>query len=504
MFKNLKKYLSISERFFPILFLSMLGFFPASLVSAEDVVKSNLKVLYVGYNPGKPVSPSILLGSKNKERTKSLIESRSSDFERFLKSYFSNVSVVYVDDYQEDLSKDYDVTIIDGYLPELPNSETESSDAVFTAKKYLTDSYDYATIMIGEPSARIGQGRQLKIDHLCLCLDAHAHGMKVEHPIFNRPYKVDFNYESIETPSNYKTRYSGRDLGDAMSVWRVQTEGYKDGKGFPVGLVSTGYGFDNGIDAEWISSGICDKGVEATAIGRHANFLHWGFIASPEYMTGSARLAFINAIHYMASYNGAKQITRKIKGVALKSSFREREWGLSDQGAAANLNGINKIMAKMRSYRDKIKRKKASGEILTEMEESVLSMPAPEDKTREWTLRQIPDELKKQFGTDWSAYEEYYAENADYMYAIPGEWYQSALDEDAKEIGIPINRVELLEKCVLMLSQDAHNSSALGILKRYTNERYDNAREWKQWLAANKHRLYFSEGDGYKFIVLPE
>ena len=40
------------------------------------------------------------------------------------------------------------------------------------------------------------------------------------------------------------------------------------------------------------------------AVGRHGNFLQWGFSASPSDMTAAGRNLFLNCIHYMAKLEG--------------------------------------------------------------------------------------------------------------------------------------------------------------------------------------------------------
>ncbi|WP_372937841.1 hypothetical protein [Seonamhaeicola sp.] len=467
--------------------------------------KSDLKILYVGTNPDKPLSERELKYSANPDRKIELQKKRAADFDQFLKQYFNSVTTVYGDDYKETMSANYDVTIIDTYLKHYAGGYEKDSTGQITGyktRKYLTENFNHATIMIGEPSAFIGQGRQLKIDHLCLCLDAHAHSMKLEHAIFNQPYKVAVTYEDRKTPDNYKARYGGRDLGDTMPMWRIQTEGYQDGKGFPIGLVSTGYGFDNGIDAEWISSGACAKGVEATAIGRHANFFHWGFAAAPEYMTNSAKLTFINAIHYIAPFKGAKQITRKIKGIQLREYLREQQWTVSDKGSEAWLHYLNKDTLQQRITKEKLKKKKDSGKTLNDLEKMQLQSPIRKE-TREWTIRHEPDSLKQIFKNNWANYENYYKENMPYFYGVKDEWYKVAVDNDAKTLGIPNYKIELLDTAVRMLLKGDRVEIAKRILTKYTQESFESAKDWAKWLKNNRSRLYFSEGDGYKFIMLP-
>jgi hypothetical protein len=476
-----------------------------SVKAQTKVERSDLKILYVGKNPEKGLSKKDQKYAKNKERILAMQQKRSANYENFLNKYFNTVDVVYSEDYKGDMSAMYDVTIIDDYLPALSGGyvkDPKTGEKKYEMPKYLTEEFDHATVMIGEPSAFIGQGRQLKIDHLCLCLDAFAHGMNLKHDIFHKPYKVEVSYEDVKTPGNYKIRYTGRNLGDTMPMWRIQTEGYEDGKGFPVGLVSTGFGFDNGIDAEQISNGKCAKGAEATAIGRHANFFHWGFAAAPEYMTESAKLTLINSIHYIAQFKGAKQITRRIKGVKLRAYERNSQWAFSDEGWAAMIPYYSNNIENYRERQKVVLAKKAAGEKLTEHEKIMADMEV-KPITRETTLDYTSEELKEKFGKDWAAYEKYYKENMDYFYGLEGEWYKSAVDEDAKALGIPNSSIKLLDKAVKMLKKGEKVDMAKRILKRYTKESFESATEWAKWFKKNRKNLYFSEGDCYKWIVLP-
>jgi hypothetical protein len=42
---------------------------------------------------------------------------------------------------------------------------------------------------------------------------------------------------------------------------------------------------------------------------------------------------------------------------------------------------------------------------------------------------------------------------------------------------------------------------ALRLLKRYTQEKFETASQWRAWLDANRSRLFFSDVGGYKFFL---
>src|SRR5262245_53006419 len=145
-----------------------------------------------------------------------------------------------------------------------------------------------------------------------------AHGMRLEHPIFQGPLVPALEYVEVDTPENYGHWPDGKDLPKKLKAWKVQS-----GKlGFEVdyGLVSDPYGFGDSPDAEWISSGVNSKGPNSVALGRHGNLFLWGFAGDPTQMTESARRVFLNTIVYMRSFAGQAPLVKK--------QAQSREWAL--------------------------------------------------------------------------------------------------------------------------------------------------------------------------------
>lgn len=93
------------------------------------------------------------------------------------------------------------------------------------------------------------------------------------------------------TPSDafHYAYFMDEPVPDSVLMWKVQNKGYQTHEGFRVGMVARPWGFEDSPDAEYISSGVCAKTLDAVAIGRHGNFLHWGFAASPADMTEEAK-----------------------------------------------------------------------------------------------------------------------------------------------------------------------------------------------------------------------
>jgi len=207
----------------------------------------------------------------------------------------------------------------------------------------------------------------------------------------------------------------------------------------------TGLGFEDSPDCEYISGGNSIKDITGMSLGRNANIFHWGFTASPDFMTESAKLVFINTVFYMAQFNGKKPITQ----------YR------SD----------SRLWADELCYRKTHKLINHST-----------------NNSDQLTYNASDSTLK------------YYTENYPYFYS-KGMFLYMKVDEDVKALGIANNNVKLLDKCVEMLESGKDTDLAFRILFRYTDFRFSTAKEWRNWLEKYKKYLFFTELGGYKFMI---
>lgn len=303
-------------------------FFNISYSQSKPVVKKeNLKVLYVGgtseispYAKEKP-APELIEAS---------VQNRMKAFETLLKTYFTDVTVIRSKEFKEELADNFDVTIIDGMPSERVPLYTEKDEkgnyTMYKNAGFLSEEFDNPTIMIADISDRIGRRIGLKLDWYCLCLDAHAYNINTKHPIFNGPFKVKLTIENLPTPKPALEfqRYYKEKIPATVDMWRVQTQGYMTSPGFRIGMVCRPWGFTDSPDTEIISGGVSLKSPDAIAIGRHGNFFHWGFAASPDFMTEEAKVVFANAVSYTAKLKGERVISRKYDD--RKSTRHERSF----------------------------------------------------------------------------------------------------------------------------------------------------------------------------------
>ncbi|ADY32894.1 hypothetical protein Odosp_1884 [Odoribacter splanchnicus DSM 20712] len=469
-----------------------------------NVKKSDLKVLYVGGSAdiasgyGVEVDAAVLQKSINE---------RKAAFEEMLKQYFISVTSVDAKDYYAKMSDDYDVTVMDGrpaaISPERRIKNENGEVVKYVRAGYLPADFDRPMLLIGELGDIVGRSIGLKTDWYCLCLDAHAHHFRTEHPIFHKPFPVKMTTEMRPTPPDayhYAYYYDGT-IPDSILMWRVQTRGYQTDEGFRIGMVARPWGFEDSPDAEYISSGVCAKTLNAVAIGRHGNFLHWGFAASPKYMTEEAKTVLANAIVYISQFAGETPIARKYNDrIATKEYIKEVAYLSTLTAWKERVKSDKEWEAGMLMEQKKALEKLAKGNILSGIEKDALAFKPQKPMSYEDFLKRYQKRLFEKLGMDEVAYARYYKDNYDYFYGGEG-MYNLVVDEDVKSLGIPNNDIRLLDKTISMLEHGEEVDKAKRILKRYTLCRFSTAQEWRDWLTANRDKIFFTEAGGWLYLV---
>ena len=270
-----------------------------------------------------------------------------------------------------------------------------------------------------------------------------AHAESLDHDVYRTPFAVEPEFESWDTPNNYRRYPDGDKLPKKMKVWRVQNTGKTFG-----GVVARSYGFTDSPDAEILAVGF-NRGKEygAIGIGRHGNFLQWGYAAGPSQMTEPGKKLFLNCIHYIRRFDGKPPLVRR------QSSPR-----LNAVRLAAIINRIS-------------------------------------SDQKDFFLSQFPEELYEKYHSDPNGLVQYYRENIERVY-----WNRvHKVDEELKSLGIESNRkIETLERLFVLLQDETHAETARPLIQRYTDGRtaFD--------LKDGRDRIYFTDVGGYKFLVVPE
>lgn len=476
-------------------------------VFAQQNKKENLSVLYVGYDPGVPLDDKFInsstgTGGYSPERFKEDFKTRFNAFESYLREYFTTVKTVDARSYTMDMSAAYDVTIFDQSIDPWEKAEQTPK---YKPAKYLKEDFDFPAVFIGHTAPKMGETIGLKLDWLCLCLDADAHHLKTEHPIFKGPFTVNLTMVTKPTPEGIFHYPSGKNVPKEIPMWRVQKEGYLEGKGYRVGLVSRGDGFLDSPDTEYISSGVNSKDVGAVAIGRHGNFLLWGFSGSPDYMTDEAKQVFANSVVYIKKFKGQKPIARKYnQRIAIRSTTIDNMIAtLSKEYFEDYKIYLSEVNVKSQKMIKEILAKKEKGEKVTEMEEAILkaqSTPIPLPTWEEYVKQISGNFFKPEYGKNVEKLKKYLADNKKYLYSEPDGFYDLKMDGDAKKLGIGNDDIKLLRRCTTLLKSGKETDLANRLLLRYTGLQ-KSPQEWEKWLNDNSSKLFFTEAGGYKWLV---
>ncbi|MEE4116531.1 MAG: redoxin domain-containing protein, partial [Marinilabiliaceae bacterium] len=334
------------------------------------------------------------------------------------------------------------------------------------------------------------------------CLYSYAFEIEQEHPILNEPLKVKIKMKNVETPPELFVYPTGKDLPTEIPMWQVQTESSKDGKGYRTGVVAHGRPFMESPDCEYISGGQCMKEITAAAIARHGNFLHWGFAASPDYMTKEAKKAFVNAVYYMSRFKNSIPILRADKNaLRSRSSVDYTVYTFSRQKYETDAEGTREFV-KFRLEEQQLAREKSNrGEELDASEKRNLDFKPYEPQTwEEYIEEKRNSDLVKSYGGSIEKTIAFLQENKPY-YTGAGKLDREAFDADAISLGIPNNDRRLLDAAILMLEKSTDTEKAERLLARYTVKSFSSASEWRKWFNRVENYLFFSESGGYKFFV---
>jgi hypothetical protein len=423
---------------------------------------------------------------------------READFRKFLEHRFTKVELRDLRTFKEEDAKLADVVIFDWSTLQDGKGQPVFLKFLRLPERSLSREFARPAILIGPAGGKIASFAKLKVRPLCHCLDGPAHHLALAHPLFHSPLEVDPKFESIPTPKQYAYLSVDPTLGSQLTVWRAQT---KDYPATDPGTVAALYGLKDSPDAEVFAQGVSGKGPDSVPLARHASFFLWGFSAPPSEMTPSGQRLFINAVCYIRQFDGQKPIVR--------AESQDRTWALryamlprflSDEYKQTE---IQQYRALFEQHPDWIPAK-YKGNLDGYISETLLAKSNA--GIRQSMKRQFSVELRQKFGTDSDKYITYYKVNLEYLHPAEGAFAgsQFVVDEDAKAVGPSNRRVEFLERCVTMLEKKDKPDRTVRLLQRYTNEKFDNAVEWRKWLDQNRSRLFFSDVGGYKFFVGPE
>ncbi|WP_257666321.1 protein-disulfide reductase DsbD N-terminal domain-containing protein [Parapedobacter tibetensis] len=482
-----------------ILMFAILGFTNISEMRAQ-IKKTDLNVLYVGGSANYSET-----GHKpTKEAWDKDVEKRIRSFETLLNQYFNKVTVVHAKNYQPGMSTNYDVTVMDA----VPGSKRYEpgydfyKDRISIAErvKVLDEKFSAPMVFVGETGYKLGYNIGLKFDWYCLCLAADAYNIKTEHGIFSGPYPVKITMTSKPLPLEASVLNYREDkiFPAKVPMWKVQTLSYEDMTyDIKPGLICHGAGFEDSPDSEYISGGVSLKEGNAVALGRHGNYFHWGFAASPDHMTEEAKVVFINTLVHMSKMKDEKVIARKFNArIKTTYEFQTEKYAASNKAHQLMNVYYTGLAERHKRQIEQIKTKQSKGIPISEEELGIVNrqVETPTPETLEEYLKS-GNPLYSKFGTDLKAYQKYYDENMDYFYG------DGKIDEDLKSLKLKKSDPEVLNTAIKLWETGKDIEKGKRLLSRYALVDFDTPEAWRKWYEANKSKLFFTESGGYYFLV---
>jgi len=239
-----------------------------------------------------------------------------------------------------------------------------------------------------------------------------------------------------------------------MKVCRIQDTNNKVGK---AGAVAPGVYCEYPGEAETIMLGFAPgKAYDSVGIGRHGNFMLWGWSAEPSRMTPAGRKLLLNCISYIHKYD-----RKPFVAIPRRASTRDQD-----------LVRILGMIEQRPQYAER------------------------------YLPRYFPEEITSQYENDRAGMRKHYEENIEFVYAVGGKF---SIDEDLQSLGIDSNRkVAMIKTLIELLADESKAALAEECLNRYTKQTFTSAQKWNQWHEENAGHLIFSDRGGYCFYKVPE
>jgi hypothetical protein len=130
-------------------------------------------------------------------------------------------------------------------------------------------------------------------------MDHQAHGLDLEHAIFNTPNKVSFSWTETPRESQYEGATSVLYPKGMAETFRLTPFEHDKADGWNPILVDHEGFFTDIPGFESIAEGHSAKCLGSLSLARQGRWFYWGYSIDPERMTDAAKDTLVNVLHYM-------------------------------------------------------------------------------------------------------------------------------------------------------------------------------------------------------------
>lgn len=298
-------------------------------------------------------------------------------------------------------------------------------------------------------------------------MDHQAHGLDLNHAIFNAPHRPEFTWTEAPREPQYTGNTSvlyPEGMGETNRLAAFEVDQADDWN--PILVDHEGF-FTDVPGFESIAEGHSGKVIGSLSLARQGRWFYWGYSIDPQRSTAGAKDTFINVLHYMRAMRGRETVkyvcrTRQILSVYLDLNRR-----------TGYLRGIEEHLP---------------GQLVPSSRETYTATP---EGCAEWLAR----------------YQDYvFSGKTD---AHRGKRYDTIfeIDEDALALGTPNESRASLERWI-ELAEGAEGDArerAGRCLRRYVHPDIapEDGVDWSTWYAQQRDRIVFIESTGFWWQVDP-
>ena len=281
-----------------------------------------------------------------------------------------------------------------------------------------------------------------------------AYGLR-DHEIFETPFAVaTTDTTEIPTPP-----YFSDDLDEqVVSVLPLTND---DNIKHQDGWCTYTYAIHGCPELEVFCGGVNDKTPRAGAVWRQGHLLHFGFEPPPSAFNENGKAMLTNCIAYISRFTEDRPIIKTPS--PFQSDIRYFDRGVLTRIAEKGEESFSRL--------------------------------------RYYTTEQTYADLRN---VDVASLMKWIEKNSPYLY--PGKAGKLRIDEEAITFGAAPASFQFLATAIQRLDQEDELQLAVKLLDRYVPDGpadRSNSESWRQWHAANKEYLFFSESGGYRWYIDP-
>ncbi len=299
-------------------------------------------------------------------------------------------------------------------------------------------------------------------------MDHLGHGLALQHPVFQHPFKAEFEWVEEPRPKHYEGFTSPLWPKGVPATYRLASFEIGKPDGFNPTLVSHEGFFTDVPGFENLAEGHSAKALGSLSLARQGKHFYWGYSIDPDRMTAGAKDTLVNALYYMHSKRDSLTVQFVCK---TRASFKVYTY-LGRDSEPPYMRGV---------------------------EEHLPGSLMPKARAT--------------YTRSFEGAETWVSQYLDYIYAGKAGMIKDKkygwlfdIDEDAMKLGTPNSSRKSLERWIALSKGDQaeDKARALRCLERYVHPKIaPKDGNWTRWYATYKDLICFIDSTGFWWQLDP-